>query len=521
MPIRDFVFRSFYLPTLLLLSACGGNGSGGNSNTNPPPDNSGNTPACTPDADITRDNIRYHLVLTTSYCANVYFEADSDNSDDQEDALLADIEGSLDDIDNKLSLTGAVILVDADLSKVDPVSGIWANAYDKKSVALSVDYVVATYTTIRYTLASELLKSRRRISQELDATLLHALVTEGLAIGFGTAIAGADTLPEEVLTLPESGEWQALLADADAQLDSNTFSSDDWFAGTGELPEGAGQAVGYEMVQRYLHQHPGSSAAYAYAIEATEFALYLQPFAPDDAAQQLKPNQSVHTDDLVGQIEVEILEAQAAEFRGGYFLEGLTHRKTVALTFDDGPSMFTTQVLAVLAEHNIKATFFLTGANLAAGQEIAKAAYAAGHTLANHTLLHAHNSEREVEEFWTESVNATNDTFEEVLGFRPRLFRPSYGEISDAQVEYLNDRNMKVILWSIDTRDWNTVSVDSSDIVSTANGNLHEEAIILMHDAGGDRQNTVDALESIIAHYRDNGYDFVTVDQMIGVSKAL
>jgi peptidoglycan/xylan/chitin deacetylase (PgdA/CDA1 family) len=80
---------------------------------------------------------------------------------------------------------------------------------------------------------------------------------------------------------------------------------------------------------------------------------------------------------------------------------------------------------------------------------------------------------------------------------------------------------MKSILWSIDTRDWYTAAVDTADIIAAANDNMHEEAIILMHDGGGNRQNTLNAVQSIINHYQANGYEFVTVDQMLGISKYL
>ena len=206
---------------------------------------------------------------------------------------------------------------------------------------------------------------------------------------------------------------------------------------------------------------------------------------------------------------------------GSYYLQGFTSKKIAALTFDDGPSFFTSGVLDMLKKYDAKATFFLTGTELVKFPELARRAIAEGHSLGNHTLNHLNNGGRTPEDLWVNVVDANNDLFEEILGFRPRFFRPSFGAMSDAQAKLLAEKNMKTIIWSIEVNDWDTDNVSSADIVNTVNDFLHEEAIVLMHDAGGDRQNSVNALEEIITFYQGRGYRLTTVDEVIGVSDKL
>jgi len=222
------------------------------------------------------------------------------------------------------------------------------------------------------------------------------------------------------------------------------------------------------------------------------------------------------------QVLISEFARQASVKKGKYFLEGHTQHKKVALTFDDGPSQtYTPQVLAILARHGVKATFFITGVNLQAYPQIAKDTLAAGHVLGNHSYAHGHNALLTVQQRWKNSIERTNQIFEEELNFRPRLIRPPYGEVTDEQVDFIYDQGMQTIMWSIDTRDWDTQDFNSVDIINAATNNIHQEAIILMHDAPQNRENTINSLESIIDFYKNNDYEFVTVDELIGVSAVL
>ncbi|WP_157742139.1 polysaccharide deacetylase family protein [Pseudoalteromonas tunicata] len=101
---------------------------------------------------------------------------------------------------------------------------------------------------------------------------------------------------------------------------------------------------------------------------------------------------------------------------------------------------------------------------------------------------------------WQNEIANTNDIIHNLIGYVPRLFRPPYGRIRGDQIDYLTKRGMRIINWSIDTRDWHTQVVNQQDIEFDASHYSHPEAVILMHDGGGNRSNSVAALDKIISH---------------------
>ncbi|QLG87562.1 polysaccharide deacetylase family protein [Chitinibacter bivalviorum] len=223
-----------------------------------------------------------------------------------------------------------------------------------------------------------------------------------------------------------------------------------------------------------------------------------------------------------GQVPLATLERQAKTFEGTYYLEGLGNSKVVALTYDDGPSKDTPALLDVLKKNNVKATFFWLGSNIEKHPDIAKRALAEGHTLGNHSYNHPNLSDLQGDTWWTDQLAKTQDVYRKVLGVQPKLMRPPYGFLRDAQIEALKAHEMKAILWSVDTADWyhtHTIKNDleaSQKIAGIVNQYVHPEAIILMHDAGGrGRVPTLMATELFIGQLKSQGYGFVTVDQLI------
>jgi len=190
----------------------------------------------------------------------------------------------------------------------------------------------------------------------------------------------------------------------------------------------------------------------------------------------------------------------------------------IALTFDDGPNpKYTTQLLEVLKKQNVTATFFVMGDRVEKNMSIAKRIVQEGHVIANHTWIHPNlknvSSARLISE-----MNRTEDIIERATGKKTALMRPPYGSISQQSIDDLNALDYKIINWSIDSVDWRDQEVDTilTNTLKTIKGN----DIILFHDSGGEGQTrvgTIEAMEEIILTLKSQGYEFVTVDNLLGV----
>jgi peptidoglycan/xylan/chitin deacetylase (PgdA/CDA1 family) len=191
---------------------------------------------------------------------------------------------------------------------------------------------------------------------------------------------------------------------------------------------------------------------------------------------------------------------------------GGAHGDEVALTFDDGPGPYTQQLVGVLNKLHVRATFF------AIGEE--ERYFSAG------TLLELHSGDVVGDHTETHPPMATlsaHDQYEELFeqiariellgGPRPRLFRPPYGSFNTATFRELRKLHLLMVLWSTDTSDYTLPGVRA--IVQSALAGAHPGAIILMHDAGGDRSETIAALPAIIAGLHRKGLQPVTIPRLI------
>lgn len=194
-----------------------------------------------------------------------------------------------------------------------------------------------------------------------------------------------------------------------------------------------------------------------------------------------------------------------------------TDEKIVALTFDDGPHRkYTTQILDILAKYNARATFFIVGQNAQKNPEVISRMYNEGHELANHTFTHPLRTN--VPNLLKE-IKQTDETIQKITGFTPTLFRPVEGQYSDAMIEAISKEGYKVVMWSwhLDTLDWK--SPGTNRIVNTVLKGVKEGNIVLFHDGGGNRKQTVEAMESILAELEKQGYRFVTVSELLDVQQ--
>lgn len=181
--------------------------------------------------------------------------------------------------------------------------------------------------------------------------------------------------------------------------------------------------------------------------------------------------------------------------------------KKIALTFDDGPHPFYThQLLEGLKERDVKVTFFITGQNAEAYPEIVKEIYDGGHLIGNHTYSHTQLTSRNEESFKQEIIK-TNEAIKAVTGEDTIYVRPPYGSWNK---DFEKELNMFPVLWTIDPLDW--CSNDVSCIVRKVTAKAGENDIILMHDQ---YKTTVTAALKIVDELKEEGYEFVTVDELL------
>lgn len=200
----------------------------------------------------------------------------------------------------------------------------------------------------------------------------------------------------------------------------------------------------------------------------------------------------------------------------GYVLWGIkTDEKVIALTFDDGPhSTYTPQILDLLEQYNAKATFFVIGERAEKYQDLIYQMGQDGHEIANHTYTHPLKiTPAKLEE----ELKKTNEIIHDITGTYPIFYRPVGGSYNDRIINTAIDNGYKVIMWSWhqDTEDWKTPGVKK--IVSKVLSGAKPGDIVLFHDAGGDRTQTVQALEEILPELQKQGYRFVTISELIEV----
>lgn len=187
--------------------------------------------------------------------------------------------------------------------------------------------------------------------------------------------------------------------------------------------------------------------------------------------------------------------------------EGLGEKKKVALTFDDGPHpQYTLEMLAALKEKNVKATFFLLGEEVEKYPEIVKQIHQEGHVIGNHSYKHEQLSKLTLEQA-CEQVDRTNRLIYDITGVYPSYLRPPFG---DWHEKLDCEANMVEVLWDVDTLDWS--SQNHAQIVQKVLKNIQENDIILMHDG---YETSVSAAKEIIDTLKNQGYEFVTVDEIL------
>jgi peptidoglycan/xylan/chitin deacetylase (PgdA/CDA1 family) len=182
--------------------------------------------------------------------------------------------------------------------------------------------------------------------------------------------------------------------------------------------------------------------------------------------------------------------------------------KAIALTLDDGPDpVYTPQVLSLLAKYKVTATFDMIGIEVQAHPGVAREVAAAGHLIANHTWTHLDLAWLGLPAVADQMDRATAE-IHAVTGRVPDLFRAPYGAWSPAVLRHCARTGMTPLAWNVDPRDWSRPGVAA--IVANIMANTRTGSIILEHDGGGNRSQTVAALRQVIPRLQDAGYRFTT-----------
>ena len=188
-----------------------------------------------------------------------------------------------------------------------------------------------------------------------------------------------------------------------------------------------------------------------------------------------------------------------------------TAEKKIAISFDAAWGNDDTHTLVeILKEYNVPATFFVVGAWVDKYPESVKELAAAGHKVQNHSNTHPYMTQLSRVQM-TDEITSCNDKIKAITGVAPTLFRPPYGDYDNAVIETVEGLDMYAIQWSVDSLDWqDTATADS--IYKRVTGKVKNGSIVLFHN---DAEHTPEALPNILKTLKEQGYEFVFIDDLI------
>jgi peptidoglycan/xylan/chitin deacetylase (PgdA/CDA1 family) len=195
-----------------------------------------------------------------------------------------------------------------------------------------------------------------------------------------------------------------------------------------------------------------------------------------------------------------------------FIRDGVPRHRMIALTFDDGPSPYTPQIVNTLVKAHVPATFFVVGQQLNDFADGLRDELRHGFAIGDHTENHAWLTHYSPGGQFAQ-VHDAAARMEHLGAPAPVLFRPPYGVYDSTTLATLKRFHMLMVMWSIDPGDWRRPGTGA--IVSNVLANSKPGAIVIMHDGGGDRSQTVAALPAIISGLRKRGYQLVTVPQLV------
>ena len=212
-----------------------------------------------------------------------------------------------------------------------------------------------------------------------------------------------------------------------------------------------------------------------------------------------------------------------AQWYGRTFAHGARESKQIALTYDDGPNdPHTLRLIEVLAKHNVRATFFMIGRHVRLRPDLARAVAEAGHAVGNHTFTHPLLIFKSKQQTRAELVDC-QEALQNAIGKPAKLFRPPFGGRRPATLRIARSLGLQPVMWNVTGYDWN--APPAATIEKKVARQMRGGDVILLHDGGhlamgADRSQTVIATDRLIARYKSEGYEFVTIPEMMEHSRS-
>lgn len=225
-------------------------------------------------------------------------------------------------------------------------------------------------------------------------------------------------------------------------------------------------------------------------------------------------------DSTPGNKKIHSWQDMEREFPGHYFLHGPRNEMKVSLSFDDAPDLrFTPQILDILAEYGVKATFFVVGHRAEKHPELVERIKQEGHEIGNHSYNHSQFSKLTLDQYRNQLLK-TNQIIEKIAGYSPRFTRPPYGDLLPEQLSWNSKENFVIVNWDVDSEDWKN-DPTSEQIMLNVKRTLRPGSIILQHAGGGTGQSlkgTIEALPELIHTLKKDGYQIVLISELINQS---
>lgn len=210
----------------------------------------------------------------------------------------------------------------------------------------------------------------------------------------------------------------------------------------------------------------------------------------------------------------EVSKSRNFQFFRGLVNKAETEDKVVALTFDDGPGVNTDEILTILREEEIKATFYLTGKEIEQHMDHAKKIAGEGHEIGNHSYSHSRMVLKSPS-FIKKEIEKTDDLIRQT-GYKGEIyFRPPYGKKLFLLPYYLSKQERKTVLWNIEPESFPEIEGDADKITEYVAENIEPGSIILLHVMYESREESLKSVSKIIASLKEQGYDMTTVSELL------